>query len=132
MSRTMFNFVLDAVLLVMSVSLLFTAAVLRVVFPAPSVAAGWTLWGANYDAWANLQFGLVSIMGLSILLHVMMHWSWVVGVLITRVLGRPAKEAKADSGMQTVWGVALLIVIVNLLGALVGLAYLMIQAPTAL
>jgi hypothetical protein len=34
--------------------------------------------------------------------------------------------------MQTVWGVALLIVIVNLLGALVGLAYLMIQAPTAL
>jgi hypothetical protein len=132
MSKTMFNFVLDCVLLVMSVSLLFTSAVLRVVFPPPSAAAGWTLWGGDHDAWSNAQFVLVSIIGLAILLHVMMHWSWVVGVLVTRVLGRPAKEAKPEGGMETVWGVALLIVIVNLLGALVGLAYVMIQPPATL
>ncbi|MGD9723383.1 MAG: hypothetical protein AB7O59_19025 [Pirellulales bacterium] len=129
MSRTMINFFLDLFLLLITVSLLFTSAVLRVVFPAASAAAGWTLWGYDYDAWDNLQFALISIIGLAVLLHVMMHWSWVTGVVVTRVLGRPAREAKQDTGIQTVWGVAMLIVIVNLVGALVGLAYVTIQAP---
>jgi hypothetical protein len=124
----MVNFVLDACLLTITLSLLFTAAVLRLVFPAPSATAGWKLWGYDYDAWANLQFVLVAIIGLAVLAHLMLHWSWVTGVVVTRLLGRPAREVKAGAS-QTVWGVAMLIVIVNLLGALVGVAYLTIQAP---
>jgi hypothetical protein len=125
----MVNFVLDVCLLSITVLLLFSTAVLRFVFPAPSAAAGWKLWGYDYDAWANLQFALVSIIGLAVLLHLMLHWSWVTGVVLTRLLRRPAREAKASTATQTVWGVAMLIVIVNLLGALVGVAYLMIEAP---
>jgi hypothetical protein len=125
----MINFVLDAFLLVVCVSLLFASAVLRVVFPTPSAAQGWTVWGGDYDTWANLEFTLVSIIGLAVLLHVTLHWSWVSGVIITRVLRRPAREAKTDTGAQTLWGVAMLIVIVNLLGVLVGVAYLTAQAP---
>jgi hypothetical protein len=129
MSRTMINFVLDAFLLAVSVSLLFSAAVLRFVFPAPSAAAGWTLWGSDYDAWANLNFVLVAIIGLALLLHITLHWSWVSGVVVTRIVGRQARDAKSAGASQTVWGVAMLILIVNLLGALVGMAYLMIERP---
>ena len=94
-SKTIVNFAVDATLLVLVVSLLFTAAVLRFVFPAPTASAGWTLWGRGYDAWANFQFALVSVLGLAILLHVMLHWSWVCGVIVTKLLRR--------SGARTLW-----------------------------
>ncbi len=128
-SKTVVNFVLDATLLVLVAALLFIAAVLRLVFPAPTIADGWTLWGSGYDGWANLQFVLVTLLGLAILLHVMLHWSWVCGVAMTKLLKRPPRKAKLDEGQQTLWGVGLLIVIVNVIGLLVGVAYLTIQGP---
>lgn len=128
-SRTAVNFMVDTVLLLLVMSLLFTAAVLRFVFPAPSASGGWTLWSYDYDAWAAFQFVLAAILGLAILLHVMLHWSWVCGVVLTRILGRSGRAARLDDGQQTLWGVGMLIAVVNILGLLVGLAYLMIQAP---
>jgi hypothetical protein len=128
MSRTVINFVLDTVLLLIAVSLLFTSVVLRFVFPAPAAAAGWRLWGHGYDAWANLQFVLMAIISLAILLHLMMHWSWVCGVVLTKLLRRSARHEKVDNPSQTLWGVAMLIIVINVLGALVGLAYLTIQS----
>ena len=116
-------------LLLLVSALLFTAAVLRFVFPTPSQAVGWTLWGQNYDAWSAFQFVLVAILGLAILLHVMLHWSWVCGVVLTRFLGRSGREARMDDGQQTLWGVGMLIVVVNVLGLLVGLASLTILGP---
>jgi hypothetical protein len=128
-SRTTVNLIVDAVLMVLVVLLLFTAAVLRFVFPAPSAAAGWTLWGQSYDTWAAMQFVLTSIIGLSIMLHVMLHWSWVCGVVLSKILRRRGRLARLDEGQQTLWGVGLLIAVVNLLGLLVGVAYLTIQPP---
>jgi hypothetical protein len=62
----------------------------------------------------------------------MLHWSWVCGVVITKILRRPAREAKLDDGVQTLWGVGVLIVVLNLLAALVGLAYLTVKPPPML
>jgi hypothetical protein len=129
MSRTVVNFVLDVFLLLVTSSVLFTTAVLRFVFPAPTAAAGWKLWGQNYDAWASLQFVLVSIVGVAVVLHIMMHWSWVCGVVITRLMRRPPGRVRADDGTQTLWGVGLLILVLNILGLLVGLAYVMVEGP---
>jgi hypothetical protein len=129
MSRTIINLVVDTVLLLVTMSLLFTSVVLRFVFPAPAVAAGWTLWGRGYDAWANLQFVLMAIISLAILLHLMLHWSWVCGVVLSKVIRDRARYEKVNDGSQTLWGVAMLIVVINVLGALVGLAYLTIQTP---
>ena len=128
-SKTIVNFAVDASLLVLVLSLLFTAAVLRFVFPVPSASAGWTLWGRGYDAWANFQFALVSVLGLAILLHVMLHWSWVCGVIVTKLLRRSGAKNTLDEGQQTLWGVGMLIVVVNILGLMIGLAYLMVQSP---
>ncbi len=128
-SKTIVNFAVDTSLLALVVLMLFTAAVLRFVFPAPSTSAGWTLWGRGYDAWANFQFALVAVIGLAILLHVMLHWPWVCGVVVTKLLRRTGAGQKLDDGQQTLRGVGMLIVVMNILGLLVGLAYLTIRGP---
>jgi hypothetical protein len=128
-SKTIVNFVLDTVLLALVVMLLLIAAVLRFVFPAPTMSAGWKLWGYGYDAWSNFEFALVALFGLAILLHVMLHWAWVCGVLVSKVFRRTGPKQTLDEGQQTLLGVGLLIVVVNILGALVGVAYLTIQSP---
>jgi hypothetical protein len=134
MSKTIVNFILDTTLLVIVVSLLFTSAVLRFVFPAPTLAGGWTLWGHGYDAWANFQFVLLAVIALAVLLHVMLHWSWVCGVIVTKLLSHDSRKTKPGDGVQTLWGVGLLIVVVTILGVLVALANLMVEpapSPTA-
>lgn len=130
MSRTLFNFLLDALLLSFTVALLFVSAVVRLVFPAPTQAEGWTLLGRGYNAWANFQFGLVCVIGGAILLHVMLHWSWVCGVVTSKLMRRKGPSAKLDDGARTLYGVGLLIAVLMLLGALVAGATFLIQPPT--
>jgi hypothetical protein len=127
MSRTVVNFVLDTILLTIVVTLLFISAVLRFVFPAPTIARGWRLWGHGYDAWANFQFMLLMVVALAVLLHVMLHWSWVCGVIVTKLLRNGERKQKPDEGVQTLWGVGMLIVVVTILGFFVALANLTIE-----
>jgi len=129
MSRTALNFALDALLLTITVALLFVSAVLRFVFPLPTEASGWKLWGHGYDGWANVQFGLLCLIAFAILLHVMLHWSWVCSVALTRLAGKSAKEAKLDDGTRTIYGVGLLIVLLTTIGVCVAVASLMIENP---
>ncbi len=126
-SWTDLNFWLDATLLVVFVGLCGCATIVRFVFPPGPVADGWRLWGATYDQWCNLQYGLLATLALGILVHVMLHWSWVCNVAASR-FGRGGKS-RVDEGTQTLYGVALLIVLLNLIGIAVALAALMIQRP---
>lgn len=127
MSRTSLNFLLDTTLLAAFSCLIFSAVVLRFVFPPGPDAKGWLLWGLNYNQWSSIQFGAVALMALGILLHVMLHWNWVCGVVMTR-LSRD-KKAKLDEGTQTIYGVGLLIVLFNLLGLAIAAAAVTIRPP---
>lgn len=120
------NLLLDALLLVLFVALCAAAVIVRFVFPPGPAAKGWTLWGLDYDAWGGIQFGLLATLTVGILVHVMLHWSWVCNVLACRLGGR---KARVDEGMQTIYGVGLLIVLLNLIGITVAAAKLMIQGP---
>ena len=95
-SRTAVNFLLDLALLVAFLGLIWSTAVLRFVFPPATAAAGWTLWGFNYDDWSGLQFALVCVLLLGVVLHVMLHWTWICGVIAAR-LPRPAGVKPARS-----------------------------------
>lgn len=123
-SRAMVNFWLDAALLMLLVALIWTSLVLRFVFPPGPLAKGWRLWGYTYDAWAELQFGILATLTLGVLLHVMLHWSWVCGILATRF---SRNKGRIDEGLQTIYGVGLLIFLLTLLGVGVALASLNIQ-----
>jgi hypothetical protein len=127
MSRTLLNFLLDSLLLAAFAVLVWSAVVVRFVFPGGTNATGWLLWGWNYDQWISLQFAMVAILALGVLIHVMLHWSWVCGFVAAR-LGR-GKKTKLDDGTQTLYGVGLLIVIFNILGLAIAAAALSVHGP---
>lgn len=126
-SRTLVNFWLDGFLGLMFVVLSIVAVIVQFVFPPGVAARGASLWGMSYGQWCSLQFMLIAVLGLGILLHVMLHWTWVCSVLSKRVLNLPDVP---DDGIRTVYGVGLLIALL-LTGAIcVGLAQWSIVLPS--
>lgn len=119
-SRAQVNFLLDALLLVIFCAIMATAVIVRFVFPPGPDAAGWLLWGHTYNEWCTFQFGLIAVLALGILIHIMLHWNWVCGVAVTHFTRN--KKAKLDEGTQTIVGVGLLIVLLNLIGLVIAAA----------
>ena len=127
MSRTIVNLLLDTLLLVILCGLVLSAVIVRFVFPPGTAAHGWQLWKLGFDQWLTIQFATIAVLALSVLIHVMLHWSWVCGVIATRITGD--KKSKLDEGSQTLYGVGLLIIILNVLGLTIAAAALMIHPP---
>lgn len=121
------NLLLDAALLLVFVALLFVAVVVRFVFPPGPAAGGWTLWGLDYDAWGGIQFGLLAMLTGGILVHVMLHWSWVCTMVASRLSGD--RRARVDDGLQTIYGVGLLIGLLLAVGTAAALAVLTVRPP---
>ena len=105
------NFWLDAALLLLLLVLGWVSATLQIEFPAPTLTGGWTLWSLTYDQWRDVQFATLCTFGFGILVHVMLHWNWVCSVITTQVLHT---RERLDEGMQTIYGVATLIVLLHL------------------
>ncbi|HKI16926.1 MAG TPA: hypothetical protein VKA15_03560 [Isosphaeraceae bacterium] len=120
------NFWVDASVLMVLVTLGWVSAVLQVAFPAPTAADGWTLWGMTYDQWRDIQFGMLCLFAGGILLHVMLHWKWVCSVIAAQVL---RTKTRPDEGMQTIYGVATLIVLFHVIAAGVVAAMLCVHHP---
>lgn len=130
MSKTVINFWLDSALLVMFLVLLWSATIVRFVFPPGPDADGWLLWGGGYRAWSDFQFATLCVFALGVLIHVMLHWTWVCGVATTRFSRKPAgQRTKLDDGQRTIIGVGAMIVILNIMGIGIAAAVLMVQGP---
>lgn len=130
MQRTLINFWLDVVLLVVFLAGLWATFVIRFVFPPATLADGWYLWGWTYNHWSDLQFGLICLFALAVLIHVMLHWTWVCGVITSRLLRkRDGKRRNWDDGTRTLYGVGLLVVILNVLGLAFAAAIMTVQGP---
>lgn len=122
MSRTTLNFLLDSLLLIVFTALTAVTLVVRFVFPPGTQADRWMLWGHGYDAWVGLLFNLLVLLALGILVHVMLHWSWVCGVVALRFSKFKGRSVRFDDAAQTVYGVGLLIILLSSIGAFVALA----------
>lgn len=125
-SMSVINFWLDAALLLTLTGVGWVTAILQVVFPPPTRADGWRLWGWSYDAWRDVQFGSLCVLAAGVVLHVMLHWNWVVSVFAVQIA---RAEKRPDDALQTVYGVALLIVLLNAIAAGVIAALLTVQKP---
>ena len=126
LSMSLINFWLDASLLVTIGVIGWVSVMFQVVFPTPTTADGWTLWGLSYNQWHDLQFGSICFCALAILLHVMLHWNWVCGVIAAQVL---KLKTRPDDGMQTIYGVATMIVFLGAILAVLIVADLMVKSP---
>jgi hypothetical protein len=125
-SRTLINFWLDTILMLAFVTLAIVAVIVQFVFPPGVAAKGWLLWGMNYGQWCSLQFAVLCILGFGVLVHVMLHWTWVCGVVVRKVL---RLKEMPDDGIRTVYGVGLLIALLLSAATVVGVAMLTIQMP---
>lgn len=131
-NKTHVNFWLDVFLLVNFLVLCWTSVIVRYVFPASTDATGWSLWGLDYLVWTDIQFATLCILTAAILLHVMLHWTWICGVIESwqRKRRKEATKPAQDTGSRTLWGVGLLIVICNVLGLGIAVAALSVQSPS--
>jgi hypothetical protein len=111
-SKTTLNFWLDCFLLVAFLSLVWVTAVLRFLFPAGAAADEWSLWGWKVEQWRDVQFVVLCVLSLAVLLHVMLHWSWVCGVAARHLRSRSAVR---NDGSQTLAGVAVLLIVLHVL-----------------
>ena len=125
-SMSVINFWFDLFLLLIVVSIGWISAVLRFVFPAPTAAGGWTLWGWTYDELSDFQFVCLCTLALAVLIHVMLHWNWVCSVLTFQVL---KTRQRIDDGMQTIYGVGFLVVLLHIILAGVIAAKLSVVKP---
>ena len=128
-SRTDINFLLDGVLLLLFVLLCVCSAILEFVFPPATRAEGWLLWSKSYNEWSRAQFGILSSMTIAVLVHIMLHWSWVCGVIENRIRGKTQRKTAPDDPSRTLWGVGLLILVINFAGFAIGAAAIMIKSP---
>jgi hypothetical protein len=124
-TRTDVNFWLDCVLGLVFLGLVAITMLIRFAFPRAQDSLGWTLWGYSYDDLIQAQFVVLAVLTLLILVHVMLHWNWLCSVAQQRVLHSAQK--KTDNGWQTIVGVGLMIVLLNVLGILLGVAMIMIR-----
>ena len=125
-SRTLVNFWLDVALGAVFVLLSTAAVIVPFVFPTGPATKGWTLWGMSFAQWCSIEFTLISLLGVGVLVHVMLHWTWVCSVLSKRVLGQ---DDIPDDGIRTVYGVGLLIGLLLFGAIIVGVAQMTIVAP---
>jgi hypothetical protein len=125
-SKPMINFWLDFSLLLNFMVLMAVATIVQFVFPAGTKADDWILWGYNFNDWMAFQYGTLCLFTLLVLVHVMLHWQWVCGIVSKRMMKR--KEIP-DDGIRTIYGVGTLVVLFHIVAASVALAMWMIQAP---
>lgn len=131
-SRTTVNYWVDAALLVMFLLLWWSSLVLRFVFPPGAYATGWQLWGWGFTQWLSFQFGVLVAFSLGVLLHLMLHWTWVCSVtlkLFSRRAAANQKQHVPDDGLRTLYGVIVLIVALHAVGLAALAARLTIQPP---
>ena len=128
--KTIVNFWLDATLLSVFLLILWISTIVRFVFPPAADAGDVALWNRNYQWWLDLQFGLLALFAFGVLMHVMLHWNWLCGVLAGRIMRRSdGKKRVINYGMRTIYGVGLMIVILNVMGLGIAAAVLFLQEP---
>ncbi len=129
-SRTDYNFWLDTSLLVVFSALVWVSTVIRFVFPPATSAQNWTLWSWSIDQWMGLQFVLLCVLTLGIVVHLMLHWTWICGVVTSRVWrGKDGKKRTLDDGTRTIYGVGFMIVVFNIMGLALAVAVLSVRSP---
>lgn len=129
LSRAAWHFIVDIVLLASALTLIGVSATLQFVFPSPTKAGGWLLWGWTYDQWSEWQFASLCFFVLAALVHVMLQWDWVCTFVVSRLSRARGRKVVVPRAVRTLYGVGSLIVVLTLLGILLAVADFTVRPP---
>lgn len=128
-SRTIVNWTLDVVLAMSLLVAIWTAAIVEFVFPKGADGDWCRLWGWSRADWSRIHFGCLFLFALLALVHLMLHWSWVCGVVSQRLSRRLGRRVALADAEQTLVGVALLVGSLVVMGGLFVAALLALESP---
>ena len=124
--KTLINFWLDSALLILFLVIAWELAVLRFAFPK-GASERWRLLGHTASDWQDLAFNTFCVFAAGIILHVMLHWQWIVSTIQTRLLHQKATK---DDGSHTMIGVIILFVFIHLVaGGILWARWAIIELP---
>ncbi len=114
MRRTNLNFLVDVLAAIALLGLAGTGILLTWILP-PGTGHSLLLWGLSRHDWGEVHFWLaVAFMG-GIVLHVLLHWAWVVITCASLGRGQPCP---VGSRKRALAGVLTVLVCVALLGGM--------------
>ena len=105
MKRTKLNFIIDVIVFVGFVVLTTTGVLMRYILP-PGSGNYSTIWNLDRHGWGGIHFWVSVIFFSILILHLVLHWRWIVSV----VTGRP----REGSGFRAGLGVVGLVTVVAL------------------
>ena len=124
--KTIINFWLDLTLLVLFLVIAWELAVLRFAFPK-GASERWRLLGHTASDWQDLAFNTFCVFAAGIVLHVMLHWQWIVSTIQTRLLHQKATK---DDGSHTMIGVSVLFVLIHVVaGGILWAKWAIVELP---
>src|SRR5690554_1301874 len=77
MNRSVLNLAIDAIAAVVMLAMIATGVLLRFTLP-PGSGHDRTLWQLTRHQWGDLHFWLALAVVAIILVHLWLHWTWVV------------------------------------------------------
>jgi hypothetical protein len=122
MRKNTVNYLVDLVGLLAMLGMVFTGAVMRFILPPGSGGRGHgqglTLWGLGRHDWGDIHYILAWVLAATVLVHVVLHWNWVVET--TRQIVRPSASDSRRPGpwKRGLYGAGFLAIIVALMAVL--------------
>lgn len=114
MQRSSVNYLVDLLTLLAMLGIAGTGLIMKFALPPGSGGAGLALWSLGRHDFGAIHFWLTVAMGVLLLLHLYLHWTWVC-VLTSRLMHPFRKVAPPAQGKRRWAGVAALLVLVGVL-----------------
>ncbi len=125
-SKTKLNLVLDITLFLAILFIIWTTAMMRLVFPPPTQADGWTLWGMSLNQWSEIQFYSLCVFTLLSFEHVVLHWKWVANMIANKMI---KTKQKVDEGSLAMYAIGTCFALLFTLMAVLVAAIMTVQSP---
>lgn len=118
MRKSTLNFIVDLLTLLAIFVMIATGLVIRFVLPPGTGGrhgeGGLLLWGGGRHDWGDVHFWASVALGVLLVVHVALHWSWVCA-MVHRLL-RGADADPPSTGKRNAYGVGFLLIVVLVFG----------------
>jgi hypothetical protein len=91
MTRTILNLCIDLLAGFLFLGMMLTGYILRFPLP-PGTNKLYTLWGLTRHQWGSIHSWISLALLVVILIHVAMHWTWIVSVISKRLFGNSLQD----------------------------------------
>lgn len=119
MRRNTLNFLVDAVTLLAIFGMIATGLMIRFVLPTGTGGRhggpGHVFWGMGRHDWGDVHFWISVALGVLLLVHVALHWSWVCTTL-HRLLRGAGNAGQLSAAKRNIYGIVFLAAVVVIFG----------------